>query len=79
MKATDIAASTTALNPRLPGRVMLFACLNCIQAIAPDWPLLILWPCIRISLTSSMVRWVRPLASGRKNRIRAVIRARTMF
>jgi hypothetical protein len=25
-----------------------------------------------------MVRWVRPLACGRKNRIRAVARARTM-
>jgi hypothetical protein len=79
MKTTDIAATPAALKPRLPGRVMLLACLNCVQAIAPDWPLLILWPCIRISLTSSMVRWVRPLASGGKNRICAVASARTIF
>jgi hypothetical protein len=79
MKTTDIAATTAAVKPRLPGRVMFLACLNCVQAIAPDWPLLILWPCIRISLTSSMVRWVRPMASGRKNRILAVARARTVF
>ncbi len=79
MKTTGIAATTAAVKPRLPGRVMLLACLNCVQAIAPDWPLLILWPCIRISLASSMVRWVRPLASGRKNRIRAAARARMMF
>ena len=79
MKAGDIAASTTARKARLPGWVMLLACLNCVQAIAPDWPLLILWPCIRISLASSMVRWARPLASGRKNRIRALVGARTMF
>src|ERR1700751_15991 len=60
MKANDIAVSTTAREARLPGRVILLACLNCVQAIAPDWPLVILWPCIRISLTSSMVRWARP-------------------
>jgi len=56
MKTTDIAATTAAVRPRLPGRVTFLACLNCVQAIAPDWPLLILWPCIRISLKSSMVR-----------------------
>ena len=79
MKAADIAAGTAARKARLPGRVMLLACLNCVQAIAPDWPLLILWPCIRISLTSSMARWAGPLACARKNRIRAVAGARTLF
>ena len=79
MKTKVIAVTTAAVKPRLPGRVMLLACLNCVQAIAPDWPLLILWPCVRLSLASSVVRWVRPLASRRKNRIRAVAGAQTMI
>ena len=45
--------STTIGKPRSRGRIVLLACLNCAQMIAPDWPLLILWPCIKISLASS--------------------------
>jgi hypothetical protein len=40
---------------RWRGRVVLLACLNCVQTVAPDWPLLILWPCIKMSFASSMM------------------------
>ena len=63
---------------RLRGRVVLLACLNCVQAIAPDWPLLILWPCIKMSFASSMIRWVRPVTSARKRRRRVVARLRKL-
>jgi hypothetical protein len=63
---------------RLRGRVVLLACLNCVQAIAPDWPLLILWPRIKMSFASSMIRWVRPVTSARKRRRRVVARLRKL-
>ncbi len=59
-----------AIRSRSRGRRLIFACLNCAQAIAPDWPLLMLWPFLRLSVASSMGRF-----SGR-NLKRAEPRAR---
>jgi hypothetical protein len=51
-----------AICSRSPGQRMFFACLNCAQAIAPDWPLLMLWPFLRLTVASSMGRF-----SGRRH------------
>jgi hypothetical protein len=56
----------------LRGRSVLLACLNCAQAIAADWPFLILWPCLRAVAASAIVRWSRPFVSGRKRQTRRV-------
>jgi hypothetical protein len=77
--ATAAAIACTAGKPRSPGRVMLVACLHCVQAISPDWPLLVLWPCIKISLLNSMVRWSRPMPARRKIRRRAAAKVRRML
>ena len=52
-----------AVRSRSRGRRMILGCLNCAQAIAPDWPLLTLWPFLKLSVASSMGR-----LSGRKHR-----------
>ena len=51
---------------RLCGPTVLLVCLNCVQSIAPDWPLLILWPCIKTAVASSIVQWSRSPAAIRK-------------
>jgi hypothetical protein len=51
---------------RLCGRTVLLLCLNCVQSMAPDWPLLILWPCRKAAVASSIVQWSRSPAAIRK-------------
>jgi hypothetical protein len=51
----------SAILYRSRGRRVIVACLGCAQAMAPDWPVLILWPLLKLSLASSI-----ELLSGRK-------------
>lgn len=62
----------------LCGRSVLLACLNCAQAIAADWPFLILWPCLRAVAASAIVRWSRAFVSGRKRQTRRVAQPRAI-
>ena len=52
-----------AIKSPARGRQMIAVCLNCAQAAAPDWPLLILWPFLKLSFAKSLTRF-----SGTKNR-----------
>ena len=52
-----------AIKSPARGRQMIVVCLNCAQAAAPDWPLLILWPFLKLSVAKSLTR-----ISGIKNR-----------
>lgn len=45
--------TATVVRNRWRGCQMLVVCLNCVQAMAPDWPLLMLWPFLKLSLVSS--------------------------
>jgi hypothetical protein len=45
------------LRPR--GRKAVSLCLRCAQAIAPDWPLLTLWPYLKMSFPLSLLRMSR--------------------
>ncbi len=56
-------ALVAAIKSPASGRQIFLVCLNCAQAIAPDWPLLVLWPFLKLTLASSMAS-----VSGRKNR-----------
>lgn len=51
---------------RRRGRKVFSACLKCAQALAPDWPLLMLWPWLRLSLSTSLAHLSR---SRRRRRI----------
>ena len=51
----------SAILYRSRGRRVIVACLGCAQAMAPEWPVLILWPLLKLSLASSIGR-----LSGRK-------------
>lgn len=62
----------SAILYRLRGRRVIVACIGCAQAMAPDWPVLILWPLLKLSLASSIER-----LSGRKpGRARMLIAGR---
>lgn len=52
----------SAIQYRLRGRRVFVACLGCAQAMAPDWPVLILWPLLKLSWASSIER-----LSGRRS------------
>jgi len=67
----------SAIRYRSRGRRAIVACLGCAQAIAPDWPVLILWPLLKLSLASSIER-----LSGRGSShagMRNAARPRTML
>lgn len=46
----------SAILYRSRGRRVFVMCLGCAQAMAPDWPVLILWPLLKLSLASSIKR-----------------------
>jgi len=46
----------SAIRYRSRGRRAIVACLGCAQAMAPDWPVLLLWPLLKFSLASSIER-----------------------
>ena len=52
----------SAILYRSRGRRVFVACLGCAQAMAPDWPVLILWPLLKLSVASSIKR-----LSGRRS------------
>jgi hypothetical protein len=52
----------SAIRYRSRGCRVIVACLSCAQAIAPDWPVLILWPLLKLSWASSIER-----LSGRRS------------
>ena len=58
------ALSATPYHSR--GRRLIAACLGCAQAMAPDWPVLILWPLLKLSLASS----IKHLSGGKPGRLR---------
>jgi hypothetical protein len=53
---------------RLRGHHVISVCFTCAQAIAPDWPFVILWPFLKISVASSIAR----LSRSRLSRQRAI-------
>ena len=60
---------------RLHGHHVISVCFRCAQAIAPDWPLVILWPFLKTSVASSIARlsqsrWSRQRYGGTAARSR---------
>jgi len=38
-------------------RIKLSVCLLYVQALAPEWPLLLVWPFVKVSVTSAIARF----------------------
>jgi hypothetical protein len=53
---------------RLHGHQVISVCFRCAQAIAPDWPFVILWPFLKISVASSIARLSRSRLSRQRYR-----------
>ena len=57
-------ALVAAIKSPASGRQIFLVCLNCAQAIAPDWPLLVLWPFLKLTLASSAFLAARTAGPG---------------
>jgi hypothetical protein len=44
----------------------LAICLHCVQAAAPDWPLVIFWPIVKIRFVNSFSRITRRASAQRR-------------